>query len=582
MTSAWFYGDNRRDENPLEFLMDFEAALTRLPHLSESAKCERFYNHCKSDFEAEDWYENLEKKSPAVVASWPILVLHFRVKWLGASPNTLLEIPKTTPVPTTQLDAATTISRETTTTTTTAIPAPANTAIRATYETTPQRLDRVADTCHVIAPRTPITNQVGLETPTSTTATNSDNAMATAKQQDNEKLAAGSEEEERKVGKQDGMGEREAGGREAEAGEQEGIGMTQSEVRDHAPSLTSRAAANTTLRESVWFDWAAEVDEALGLNPVTHNTTHPVPINPAPGNIPVDPDHAVHTSTAPANPVPAPANLVPGNVAINPVRTAPTNSVPVSTSPMPTDPAPVNLAPGDVPIDPVRTVFATAVPADPVPVDPTPVSPVRTGPADSDSVPASPVPTEPGPTNPVTIDPDPVSPVPMDPAPANAVTIDPVCTASANAAPIQPTPVDPDPVNPVCIAFTNPVPSNSTHTLFMHSTSADPTTGDSGPVTDINTTDITPTEPVHVDLVADTLVTRPICQALASLSSIFFFIFMLESERVRCRGLDREQGRSLFKGGALVVVSSGSLLWCQGSLGGFRCPVVLFSSHVRS
>ena len=31
-----------------------------------------------------------------------------------------------------------------------------------------------------------------------------------------------------------------------------------------------------------------------------------------------------------------------------------------------------------------------------------------------------------------------------------------------------------------------------------------------------------------------------------------------------------------------VVVSSGSLLWCQGSLGGFRCPVVLFSSHVRS
>ena len=72
-----FYGNNQRDENPLEFLTNFEAALTQLPHLSESVKCERFYNHCKSDFDAEDWYENLEKNSPAVVTSWPTLALHF-------------------------------------------------------------------------------------------------------------------------------------------------------------------------------------------------------------------------------------------------------------------------------------------------------------------------------------------------------------------------------------------------------------------------------------------------------------------------------------------------------------------------
>jgi hypothetical protein len=62
--------------------MDFETALSQLPHLSESEKCKWFYNHCKSDSDAEDWYENLENNSPAVVASWSTLVLHFQVKWL--------------------------------------------------------------------------------------------------------------------------------------------------------------------------------------------------------------------------------------------------------------------------------------------------------------------------------------------------------------------------------------------------------------------------------------------------------------------------------------------------------------------
>jgi len=89
-----FYGDYRYGEDPLAFLTDLETALAQLPHLSEPEKCERLYLRCRSGFDAEDWYENLEQNSPAVVTSWSTLVLHFRVKWLGASPNTLLEIPK--------------------------------------------------------------------------------------------------------------------------------------------------------------------------------------------------------------------------------------------------------------------------------------------------------------------------------------------------------------------------------------------------------------------------------------------------------------------------------------------------------
>jgi len=156
-----FYGDNRRGENPLEFLTNFETGLSQLPHLSESAKCERFYNHCKSDSDAEDWYENIEKNSPAVVTSWPTLVLHFRVKWLGAAPETLLKVRE--PVTTTELDTATTITYETSTTTTnantaitttTTIPAPTSTAAPLVYKTiiTPARPNRVADMRHVIAP----------------------------------------------------------------------------------------------------------------------------------------------------------------------------------------------------------------------------------------------------------------------------------------------------------------------------------------------------------------------------------------------------------------------------------------------
>jgi hypothetical protein len=104
MSYTWFYGDYRSDENPLAFLTNFEAALARLPHLSESEKCAQFYNRCKSDFDAENWYENLEINTPAAVTSWSTLILHFRVKWLRASPNSLLETDSVTSAP---LDTAT-------------------------------------------------------------------------------------------------------------------------------------------------------------------------------------------------------------------------------------------------------------------------------------------------------------------------------------------------------------------------------------------------------------------------------------------------------------------------------------------
>jgi hypothetical protein len=116
----------------------------------------------------------------------------------------LLKTPETK-LPT--IDTATTTSRETSTTTTTATPTPTtNTAVRTIYETTatPKRLDRVTDTRHVIA--TPAVLPTQLEHKVATTiatATDPDNAITTAKQQDNEGQAVGREEEERGVEKRD-------------------------------------------------------------------------------------------------------------------------------------------------------------------------------------------------------------------------------------------------------------------------------------------------------------------------------------------------------------------------------------------
>jgi hypothetical protein len=121
-------------------------------------------------FNAEERYKNFEQNSPSIITSWSTLPKHFCVKWPGASPNILPEIPNTKPVTTTQPGTATMISHEMTTTTT--ILAPYNTTADTIYETvTPEQCKHVADACHVIASPTPITNQLDLETTTSTTTT---------------------------------------------------------------------------------------------------------------------------------------------------------------------------------------------------------------------------------------------------------------------------------------------------------------------------------------------------------------------------------------------------------------------------
>ena len=94
MLDNMFYGDFRHTENPLTFLKMLEEALEAMPHLSESKKCEYFYLHCRSGFNAETWYENL---APPITTSWTTLVLHFRVKWLRANPKILLEVPEIPP-----------------------------------------------------------------------------------------------------------------------------------------------------------------------------------------------------------------------------------------------------------------------------------------------------------------------------------------------------------------------------------------------------------------------------------------------------------------------------------------------------
>ncbi|KIM80441.1 hypothetical protein PILCRDRAFT_9623, partial [Piloderma croceum F 1598] len=389
--------------------MDFEAALARLPHLSESEKCTQFYNRCKSDFDAEDWYENLEKNTPAAVTSWSTLVLHFRVKWLRASPDSLLKMDSVTSAP---LDAATLNNNaNTTTTTTTIIPAPANTATPAIYETTktPEQYDHVANARHDNTPPTsaPTRSEVKQTTTATTTATttNPDNTIMMAKQQDDEELAVGGKEEERGLEKQMGTREREARRRETGAGEQGRMGMTQDGVRDPAPSPT------------------AHIVPAM-----PSNSTTPTLINPAPGDPIVDPDRTARTGTAPVN------------------------SIPVPTSPVPMDPIPVNPVPDDATVDPVRTASANAVPTDPIPVDATPVyttNPVCT--ASVNAVPTIPIPI---PVNPRLANPNPITtlqpkpaepaPAPINPVPGDAI-VNPDRTARTSTAPVNSILVNPDP-----------------------------------------------------------------------------------------------------------------------------------------
>jgi hypothetical protein len=524
MSSTWFYGDYRADENPLAFITNFEAALAQLPHLSESEKCSQFYNRCKSDFDAENWYENLEINTPAAVTSWSTFVLHFRVKWLRASPDSLLETDSVTSAP---LDAATSNAiANATTTTATIIPAPANTAAPAIYETpkTPAQYDRVANARHDNTPPTPAPtrSEVKQTTTATTTATATDpnDAITTTEQQYDEGQAVEREEGGRGVEKQEGMDEREPGRQEVDTGERGGTGTTQGEVQDPAPHPTAHAAANARLHEAARFDWAAEVDEAHGLSPAVPSnptTPTPTPVNPVPGDPAVDPDNAAHTSAAPVNPTPVPispaptdptpVDPTPGDPAVDPDRTvrtgtAPVNSIPAPTSPGPTDPTPINPAPGDPAVDPDRTARTGTAPVDSIPIpvnprlaNPNPITTLQPEPAEPAPAPINPVPgdaivdpdriahTSAAPANSIPV---PTSPVPTDPVPVNPVpgdaTVDPVRTASANAMPTNPVPVDPAPIslmNPVHIPFASTIPSNTT---AIASIDPDPVPMDSTPI----------------------------------------------------------------------------------------------------
>jgi hypothetical protein len=137
-----------------------------------------------------------------ILTSWFTFTKHFHVKWLSASPSSLLE-----PVVSITPNTATLTADKTpiiTTNTNTDI----DTTIPTIFKTTamPERLDQKVGTQHV----TPVPARLGVKLTTTTTVTALNNTIVTAKQQDNEDPAVGREEEERGVEKQDRTSEREA------------------------------------------------------------------------------------------------------------------------------------------------------------------------------------------------------------------------------------------------------------------------------------------------------------------------------------------------------------------------------------
>jgi hypothetical protein len=195
-----FYGDHQASDKPRTFLRQFEEDLTELPHLSETEKCYRFYNYCRSGSDAEYWYEELERNSLKVLTCWLTLANHFRVKWLHGSPNLLLKSPENERTTVAQPNTATTVSLETTTTTT-PIPAPVNTAAPAIYKTTtmPKRVDCMANACHIVATLVAPPTKLATTTTTTATATDANDTITIVPQQDNEEEREGREEEQRKI-----------------------------------------------------------------------------------------------------------------------------------------------------------------------------------------------------------------------------------------------------------------------------------------------------------------------------------------------------------------------------------------------
>jgi hypothetical protein len=548
-----FHGDYRYGEDPLAFITNFETALAKLPHLSESEKCERFYNHCKSDSDAEDWYENLEKNSPEVVASWSTLVLHFRVKWLGASPNVLLETTETKPA---NVVAVPTTSRETTTT---------------------------------------------------TTVTDSNNLMTAAEQQDN-KTAVGGEEEAKGQGKQD-----ETSKREAEQRELTPVDLDRAKSANATPCYpTVILPVQPTPSQSDDTTKLAKPTAnsiASGTAPNASGTRSPASLAkpraidaPLPAS-PAKPstDGRTKGSGEPPLPLMSPQSAPPHTACLADARASP------SDAPIPAKPATTLITGATAP----RVIDARL-----------PVSPVKPStdkhPKASGKPPlpfASPQPA-PSPTGSPTPPPQPVRAMPkraLTPqgdvaprarTPATGAPNDRTPTASV---PINPVPIDPDPVNPdpapVHSMYTNPAPVTSVDTTpdpvspnLIPTENCTPVTHKSARTALASTmpTDLAPIDPVHVDPVSiasaaplsalsshisDIKVIRRTAKVIfaskvRSASPTLEFSFF----RVRWREvLDRERGRSLCLGGALVVVSYAHSSGVRGPPQGFGvllCPLV--------
>lgn len=432
----FFYGDRRATENPLTFLRAIESELASLPHLSESSKCNYLYLHCSSTSDAEVWYEKLECDLPAAVASWAIFVKHFRVKWLGAPPSSLLDpepvisiksvtatlIACETPTITTVTDANTII-------TTATIPAHIDTAAPAILETitTSKPLNQAADVQHVTIGPTPVPARTEVKLTTSTNTTDSSSAVTMVEQQDNEEPVVGKEKEQERSAEQ-----QESGGEHEKSTE----GRIYSEVRVHAPPLI---AFNVTVHEPQRFDWAREGDDFLDLSPVAFSDNGTIvhvngtpqvrgkatPFDPDPGDVADDPigvalANTVPTELIPVNSISAAPILIniidpdPGDVATG---VALTNTVPI-------DPAPIGPVSCNMAIEPHYVALTNAMPSEPIRANPAAtilVSPTDHVPVDPDlprlgffsTVLADPVPVDPtgiAPLTPVHIDPVSVTP----------------------------------------------------------------------------------------------------------------------------------------------------------------------------
>jgi len=540
-----FYGDFRKGDKPRTFLRQFEEDLAELPHLSETEKCHRFYNYCRSGYDAEYWYEELERNSPKVLTSWFTLANHFRVKWLNASPNILLEIPKTKPVIIAEPDTATTFSHETTTTTTTAIPAPVNTAAPAVYETTttPEPVARIAGARHVIATSAVPQTQPELELMTTTAISN------TAIENDNGELAVGRAEEQEKMIERNGVQRREAR-EESNTGEQEVIQQSQGELQDLAASPIDGTAVDPESHEPVRFDRATDIDESPSPVPTFVNTNPDrstpkpaprLPENPVPRDVPVDPVRTKSAYEVPRSPT-AIQLIQSTHPPSQLVRAPPKRTVTSSTG----DEAPHACTPATG--VPSSHNPAASVPISPVPVDPDPGELAadlantattqiddekrQTTASQLDRAPPKPTVTQNG-------DVVPCACTPATSAPSNRT---PAASVPINSVPVDPDPsdmaIDPEPINPSPVTTDNCTSAahtlvNCTHVTFAYPMPDDYVPTDPNHVR-VSPIHITPAEPVHIDPVAYPSITSAIKRALTSITwtsillGFIFLFFILE------------------------------------------------------